>query len=209
MTFKEAVNCYCCLLCKEHLDELDDVKSLYMIYSSAPSPTSLHNLATACVVGDHQHRISSKSKTNAINVIKSRLPSILLTTFTDYEDLYNTIDHFIGSIPQIGPLTIYDISLRIGHLFIKPIYPQKILYLNSGAMEGAKKLLGGRKLRHKEDFNVFFSYPEAKAVVGINSLQSLPNNLVEDFFCVMKDYLDLGPRGLIGDRDRTPTYLGM
>jgi hypothetical protein len=209
MTFSEAVKCYRCLLCKEHLVELYKVKKSYDNYDLAHTPAALHALAGVCVIGGHQHRILSSSKTIAISVIETNLPTIFSTTFVDFEDLYKTVNSLIGSIPQIGPLTVYDVSLRIGHLFNDPVYPHKFLYLNNGAMEGARKLLKGRKLSPVEELATFFSYPEAKAVKGIGSLQNLPNNLIEDFFCVMKDYLDLDPRGLITDRDTTPTYLRM
>lgn len=209
MTFSEAVKCYRCLLCKGHLDELENVMNLYKAYKASPSPATLHDLSKACVIGPHQHRINRSSKSSAISIIESHLPTILSTHFVDFEDLYKKIDGIIGSIPQIGPLTVYDVSLRIGHLFNSPIYPRKYLYLNSGAMEGAKTLLRGRKLNPIEDIKTFFSYPEATVVSGIADLQALPNNLIEDFFCVMKEYLASGPRGLIPDRDKTTTYLGM
>ena len=209
MNFKEAVKCYRCLLCKRHLEELDDVKKAYICYAATRSKAALHKLAEVCVVGGHQRRIPFKYKNPAINEIEVHILSILSTSFKDFEDLFNTVNNLIGNLNNIGPLTVYDTSLRIGHLFDKPIYPRKILYLNNGAMEGAKKLLGGRKLSSKEVLSSFFSYPEALAVVGIKSLQALPNNLIEDFFCVMKAYLDSGPRGLITDRDRTPTYIQM
>lgn len=209
MNFKEAVKCYRCLLCKRHLDELDRVKSVYLDFTATPSKASLHDLAEVCVVGGHQNRIPFKYKNPAINEIEVHILSILSTSFKDFEDLYDAVDGLIGNLDNIGPLTVYDVSLRIGHLFSEPIYPRKILYLNNGAMEGAKKLLGGRKLSSKEVLSSFFSYPDALAVVGIKSLQALPNNLIEDFFCVMKAYLDSGPRGLITDRDRTPTYIQM
>lgn len=209
MTFSEAVKCYRCLLCKGHLEELDNVMSLYMAYKASPTPATLHNLAVACVKGVHQQRILRSSKSTAISVIESHLLTILATKFSNFEDLHYSVNSIIGSIPQVGPLTVYDVSLRIGHLFNTPIYPRKYLYLNSGAMEGAKILLNGRKLSPTEDLTTFFSYPEALAVTGIGDLYALPNNLIEDFFCVMKDYLEPGPRGLISDRDKTPTYLRM
>lgn len=209
MTFSEAVKSYRCLLCKKHLEELENVMNLYKAYKASPTPATLHDLSKACVIGPHQHRINRSSKSSAIRIIESHLPTILSTHFVDFEDLYKKIDGIIGSIPQIGPLTVYDVSLRIGHLFNSPIYPKKNLYLNSGAMVGAKTLLRGRKLNPIEDIKTFFSYPEATSVSGIADLQALPNNLIEDFFCVMKEYLASGPRGLIPDRDKTPTYLGM
>lgn len=209
MNFEEAVKCYRCLLCKRHLDELDNVMSIYINYSKYPTPVTLQKLAEVCVIGDHQHRIPKRSKTSAVHRIESNLPTILATTFVDFEDLYKQVASIIGSFPRVGLLTVYDVSLRIGHLFHDPIYPQKYLYLNNGAMVGAKKLLGSRRLSSKEELSKFFSYPEAMAVTGIGSLRALPNNLIEDFFCVMKDYLEPGPRGLITDRDKIPTYLRM
>ena len=206
MTFQEAVKCYRCLLCKGILDELDNVSYDYLVWKGNPNPKNLDNLAKTCVIGNHQHRISSKAKGNAMVIIKNNLPIIFKSTFPTFEDLHKFVNGLIGGIHNIGLLTVYDVSLRIGHLFSKPIYPQKILYLNSGAMTGARKLLNGRILKPTELFVDFFSYPEAQSVVGIQDLQALPNCLVEDFLCVMHRYLDAGPRGLITDRDTTTTY---
>ena len=111
--------------------------------------------------------------------------------------MYEDIEKVIGGIPQIGRLTIYDVSLRIGQLLSNPVYPKDYLYLNNGAKIGAKKLLGGKRLKWKVEVTTFFSYPEAKKVVGIGSLKDLPNHLIEDFFCVMKDNLAPGPKGVI------------
>ena len=76
MTFSEAVKCYRCLLCKGHLDELDNVMNLYVTYKASPTPATLHDLAKACVIGPHQHRISRSSKSSAIRIIESHLPTI-------------------------------------------------------------------------------------------------------------------------------------
>ena len=208
MTFKDAVECYRCLLCKGHLDELDEVSNAYNAWFKHPNSTNLYDLAKVCVVGGHQNRIPSKAKNDAINTLEKHLPTLIKTQFKDFEDLYAHVKSLIGGIPHIGLLAVYDVSLRIGHLFPSPIYPKRYLYLNnSGAMNGAKKLLGGRKLAYREKFTDFFSYPEALNVTDIASLRSLPNCLVEDFLCVMHQYLDKGPRGLIDDRWTTNTYI--
>lgn len=207
MTFQEAVKCYRCLLCKGILDELDKVSNAYSVWKKSPNAKNLQNLAEVCVLGEHQKRISRVAKATAITEIRKNLLKIFSTPFADFEDLYAFVNSVIGSIDNIGFLTIYDVSLRIGHILNPPIYPKKRLYLNnSGAMTGARKLLNGRILKPTELFVDFFSYPEAQSVVGIQNLQALPNCLVEDFLCVMHRYLDAGPRGLIQDRDTTTTY---
>ncbi len=206
MTFSEAVKAYRSILCKAHLNELDNVAAKYAAYQKSPTPMHLNELAKACVEGDHQHRISKAAKLTAIGILEKNLPIILNTNYTDFEQLYDYIKNLIGGIDYIGLLTIYDVSLRIGHLFSKPIYPKKFLYLNSGAYLGAKKMIGGRNLRHKIPFKGFFSYPQIKSIIGVKSLQSLPNSLVEDFLCVMHNYLDVAPKGLIAGRNTTLTY---
>lgn len=207
MTFQEAVECYRCLLCKGLLDELKNVCDAYTQWRNKPTSQNLTEFAKVCVVGAHQHRILNSSKQKAIEVLEKNLPLIITTQFADFEELYDKVKTLIGNIPKIGLLTVYDVTLRIGHILNKPIYPKKYLYLNnSGAMEGATKLLDGRKLQYKELFTNFFSYPEALSVNGINYLQALPNCLVEDFLCVMHKYLDKGSKGLIADRWKTSTY---
>jgi len=207
MIFSEAVECYRCLLCKGHLDELDRIQDAYSAWCREPNSKNLHNLARVCVIGGHQRRTPQEAKNRAISTLEEHLPTLLRTQFEDFEALYDRVKFLIGNFPRIGLLAVYDVALRIGHLFDSPIYPIKYLYLNhNGAMKGATKLLAGRKLLWRELFNDFFSYPEAQKVVGIEVLQALPNCLVEDFLCVMEQYLDCGPRGLIADRWKTDTY---
>ncbi|MBR4649505.1 MAG: hypothetical protein IKO67_05070 [Bacteroidaceae bacterium] len=206
MTFSEAVKAYRSILCKAHLNELDNVAAKYAAYQKSLSPTSLKELAEVCVEGNHQHRIHKGAKIRAIGILEKNLPTIFTKTFANFEQLYDYIKNLIGGIDYIGLLTIYDVSLRIGHLFSKPIYPKKFLYLNSGAYLGARKMIGGRNLGHKIPLKNFFSYPQIRSITGFRDLQSLPNSLVEDFLCVMHNYLDVAPKGLIAGRNTTSTY---
>ena len=207
MNLKEAVNCYRCLLCKGHLDELEDVKKVYSDCTATPPQATLYDLAKVCVVGGHQRRIPFKYKNLAISVVEANISSILSTPFKSFEDLYGKVNSLIGSLDNIGPLTVYDVSLRIGHLLTPPIYPKNNLYLNNGAWDGARKLMGGRSPKNVMLFKDFFADKAVSSIVGISDLQSLPNSLVEDFLCVMHNFLDVTPSGFISDRDTTSTYI--
>ncbi len=198
MKFKDLVEVYVCLFCDAHFEELESVKATYQKWQQTCSQKDLHELATKCVVGGHQHRVSKKAKNNAISDIENNFKKIFFSSsYKDFEELLDEINKLIGNIPDIGSLTVYDTALRIGYLYNNPICPKDYLYLYCGAYEGAMKLLGGKKLRHKLKVNDFFKYREAQCINGIKELQKLPTSLIEDFFCVMKRYLDKCPSGLI------------
>lgn len=209
MNFTEAVECYRCLLCKALLDELDQVHAAYVAWTHTSGIKELNELCLRCVYGRHQYHMSSKAKAAAVRKLSKELPTILSSHYADFEELYDVVVDLLRETKYFkdAVLTFYDCALRIGHIHPQHIYPIKNVYLcYSGAMTGAKKLLSGRPLNPIEDFNTFFSYKEARAVQGITALQALPSCLVEDFLCVMHQYLDCGPRGLIADRHTTDTY---
>nr|WP_308572073.1 hypothetical protein [uncultured Prevotella sp.] len=103
-------------------------------------------------------------------------------SFIDFEDLYDYISGKISGIWGIGPLAIYDMARRIGHLLPKPIYPQQYVYLSAGAKEGAENLLGGGvDVKLREPIQVFQPY--------FGSLESI---FIEDILCLYKDELPVG-----------------
>ena len=108
--------------------------------------------------------------------------NMLNNKFADFEHLYDTILMLIGSIKGIGPLTVYDTAKRIGHLLNPPIYPEMYVYLSSGALEGAKGLLGRNDLKFREPICIFAPY-----------FGSLPSIFIEDILCVYKDSFKAAP----------------
>ncbi len=93
---------------------------------------------------------------------------------SSFESLHTLIEQRIGDIPDIGPLTVYDVATRIGaHLHLEP---EKV-YLHSGTMKGARALgLGkGRKTLEPSELPVEF--------------KQLTAGQIEDCLCLYEDYM--------------------
>jgi len=87
----------------------------------------------------HQHRIPDRILKKAAG----RLQNEDLGRNRSFEELHQQVEDCIGRIRGIGPLAIYDISLRIG-AFLR-LAPRKV-FLHRGARKGAAALgLRGRK----------------------------------------------------------------
>ena len=93
---------------------------------------------------------------------------------SSFEALHTLIEREIGGIPDIGPLTVYDVATRIGaHLQLEP---EKV-YLHSGTKKGARALgLGARRK----------SLEPAELPVEFGRLTARE---IEDCLCLYKDYL--------------------
>ncbi|MEX0921704.1 MAG: hypothetical protein WDZ84_02935 [Rhodovibrionaceae bacterium] len=81
----------------------------------------------------HQYRNSPRALQEALGILKSM-------RFSDdgsFDELHTLIREGVGGVVGIGPLAIYDISLRIGKCL--GLSPDKV-YLHQGAKEGARAL---------------------------------------------------------------------
>ena len=65
--------------------------------------------------------------------------------YNDFEAVYDAVKDTISDLHQVGPLAIYDVALRIA--YYRGIEPKRLVYLQCGALEGAKILLNDKKLR--------------------------------------------------------------
>ncbi len=90
----------------------------------------------------------------------------------DFESLYNLV--WTHRIPGVGPLTVYDVSLRIA---TKLGFGPTRVYLHTGTAAGAKKL----GVRHTGP-------PLSKAELP-TQLHRLTCEQIEDFLCVYKSRL--------------------
>ncbi len=94
---------------------------------------------------------------------------------TTFEDLYAEVEKRMKGIPFCqGPLTVYDVSLRIGKCL--GIEPKVFVYLSAGAKIGARRLLNQKKLKNIESVS-FFPSP----------LCNEPCIYIEDILCTFKD----------------------
>jgi hypothetical protein len=95
-----------------------------------------------------------------------------------FDELYQKIKTLLKNISKLGPMYVYDVALRLGSSLGLP--PEKV-YLQRGAMQGAKILLGqvakGKSVLEKNDFPV--------------ELQCLEPVEIEDFLCIFKKHLQL------------------
>jgi hypothetical protein len=91
---------------------------------------------------------------------------------TDFTDLYHIVELEIGSIPGIGPLTVYDISHRLGAFLRKA---PDLVYLHAGTKRGAAVLgLSGAAI-HPGQLPAVFSRLTAAEI--------------EDCLCIYKEHL--------------------
>ena len=67
----------------------------------------------------------------AVNALQPHWRKLQTAFFTDFEDLFSTIQGIIGSIDGIGLLAIYDISLRIGYNHVPKVLPSKYVYTHA------------------------------------------------------------------------------
>jgi len=115
----------------------------------------------------HQRRIPSEVLLEAEKaLVKQTSPIEASKTF---EELHAAVNAIISPIHGIGPLSVYDISIRIGSfLGLEP----ELVYLHAGAKEGAKKLGIKGQVVPKHDF------PEA--------FEPLSPAEIEDCLCIFK-----------------------
>jgi hypothetical protein len=120
----------------------------------------------------HQWRVSQQTLRAAADILVARIGS--LQQVKTFDELLDFVEGAIDGVSGIGPLTIYDIALRIGAKL--DFSPEKV-YLHAGTREEAKAL-GLDTSR------------------GILELRELPNELralapheIEDCICIYKSYL--------------------
>lgn len=79
----------------------------------------------------HQYRISGKTLNEVYEAFKTWKTS---KKFSNFDELYSSVETLIGSISGVGPLMVYDTTLRFAEYYgLKP----DLVYLHAGAHEGA------------------------------------------------------------------------
>lgn len=144
------------------------------------------------VFGEHQRRLKyhnkidfSTLKKTIANNLKGFCPLPACETF---EELYLQVKSDMGKIHGIGPLTIYDIALRIGFLYDDPLLPQDYVYIQAGARKGIINLSSNPAYRSLFPARVWKAgaYSIADFTAAFGTLESM---YIEDFLCVFHNEL--------------------
>jgi hypothetical protein len=118
----------------------------------------------------HQYRL----KARVLRAAHAKLRKASLQSCSSFDELFRTVEEAIGELAGIGPLTVYDISFRLGVYL--DLHPEKI-YLHAGTRQGARVLgLGaGADSIDVKDVPV--------------ALRRLTAAEIEDCLCIFKDEL--------------------
>lgn len=139
-------------------------------------PVAVEYAALSKLANGNRHPHAYRRKLQALKEAHRRLEAIPgeMRKCSSFESLHTLIEQMIGSIPDIGPLTVYDVTTRIGaHLHLEP---EKV-YLHSGTRKGARAL--GLGVRRK-------TLEPSELPVEFNRLTARE---IEDCLCLYKDYL--------------------
>jgi hypothetical protein len=86
----------------------------------------------------HQHQWRLRKSVYGAAQKKLLTVSTWLSQAKAFDDLYDAVKTQISSVSGVGPLYLYDISLRLGNSNnLKPT----TVYLHAGALKGAQKIL--------------------------------------------------------------------
>lgn len=125
-------------------------------------------------IHSHQNRMPGNSLKKGIERLNNFF-IVFKPNEVTFEDLYDDVKRrFAGIYFCQGPLTVYDVALRIGNMY--GIEPKVYVYLCSGAMKGAKRLLGKSNLPYRVPVSMFPA-----------PLCNEPSMYIEDMLCTFKD----------------------
>lgn len=154
------------------------IKRYLRDYKDQPNLNDAIEIAALCVSSNgkrhgHQRRIIQP----ALNESARRLLGVQdeIKMCRNFDDLRSFVDSTVRDIRGIGPLTIYDTSLRIGAKL--DLYP-KAVYLHRGVINGAKAL----GLNYRQKSISIKDIPEPISSV-------LEPYEIEDFLCIYKGNL--------------------
>lgn len=120
----------------------------------------------------HQRRIKPAALYEALKTLSFKIEE--LKGCKSFDQIFKCVSSYCSEIKGLGPLYIYDTSLRIG-AFSKKLPKQ--VHLQAGALIGARAL--GLDLKNLEI--PVSAFPK--------SMQQLAAHEIEDFLCIYKDDL--------------------
>lgn len=124
----------------------------------------------------------------AVKVLEQNRSTLYGRTYTNFEDLFDTVDSLIRGIPGIGLLVVYDIAVRLGCSMCPKIIPLRYVYTHGAGSivdKAARTLLGSSAgssiVNDKVDVNILRKlYPCFKHYSALE---------IEDILCVYKKYI--------------------
>ena len=123
----------------------------------------------------HQKRLSN----NAIEEASKKFVEIANKKYETFEDLYEDVKEISNRISGIGPLTVYDFSIRYG--YGKGLQPEEEVHIHAGTLIGAENLFGKeRKIK------VWDKIPVSEFPVELKRLNGLH---LENLLCIYKKKL--------------------
>ena len=121
----------------------------------------------------HQRRMTKKDLMAAINAFMGFNWNLYTSSMT-FEQLYDDICcRFKGIHFCQGPLTCYDVAMRIGQLF--GIEPTDKVYLSCGALVGAQRLCGKPQPPKIDKYSLPTPLSKERSIY------------IEDILCIFKD----------------------
>ena len=166
-------------LVSDYIEKPRNGMKRYLSYYVQHTLNDAIEIAALCVLpGVKRHGHQRRIIQPALNESARRLLGVQdkIKMCRDFEDLRGFVDRTIRDVWGIGPLTIYDISLRIGAKL--GLYP-KTVYLHRGVISGAKAL--GLNYRQK-------------SILIKDIPKPISSNLepyeIEDFLCIYKGELE-------------------
>ena len=123
----------------------------------------------------HQKRLSNK----AIEEASKEFEEIAKEKYETFEALYEAVKKIGNRISGIGPLTIYDFSIRYG--YGKGLQPEEEVHIHASTLIGAENLFGKeRKIK------VWDKIPVSEFPVELKRLNGLH---LENLLCIYKKKL--------------------
>ena len=189
-TLSDALRVYKYTRSKGLLDGLNRVLKIYLANKS----TFGSAVIDAIVMGAHQRWLRNNPKID-FPAFKSDVEAALskllpLERPETFEELYQAVKDKIGHITGVGDLTLYDIALRIGFLYERPLLPRARVYIQSGALDGIKALSADPR------YSYLFSIHAGAWKNGAYSIEefedafgSMESMFIEDFLCVFHNEL--------------------
>lgn len=107
-------------------------------------------MAEVLLIGDHQARLNDihSWRTDAFMAIqKLARDKPWLNKYASFTDIHNHVQAVLGRCGHIGPLTVYDVALRLAAQNDFPALMPNKVYLYAGPLETAKRILGTATLK--------------------------------------------------------------
>ena len=145
-------------------------------------------IAEVLLIGNHQIRLQDIHSwqpyaKKAIGILAKQRP--WMKKYRDFDDIYSDVNRLIGSIKFIGPLAVYDVSLRLAARFNSPIVMPNKVYLTTGPLKAAKIMNANGTMRVGKIGNSSVILDKKLFPVDFHRLTCED---IEDLLCTMEHY---------------------